>query len=64
MKPIISFEKIIICIILSIGLLGGVALIFLKIPPIIPSIFIAMAISTLVFYFLGGIEIHISTWGR
>lgn len=56
MKPISSFEKTIICIILSIGLLGGVALIFLKMPPIIPSIFIAMAISTLVFYFLGGIE--------
>jgi hypothetical protein len=56
MKPITPFEKIIICLVLSIGLLGGVALILMKMPPIIPSIFIAMAISTLVFYFLGGIE--------
>jgi hypothetical protein len=56
MENITKFEKIIISVTLGFGLLGGVLLVFLNFPAIVPSILIAMAISTLVFYFLGGIE--------
>ncbi|ASB49374.1 hypothetical protein [Alkalitalea saponilacus] len=56
MENITKFEKIIISVTLGFGLFGGVLLVFLNFPPIVPSLLIAMAISTLVFYFLGGIE--------
>jgi len=52
-----KFEKSAIIIILIIGLLGGVALVYLQQPPIISAIFIAMGISMVVYHFLGGIEV-------
>lgn len=51
-----NFEKIVIIVTLIAGLIGGVLLIALKFPPIIPSILISMSISVLVYYFLGGIK--------
>jgi hypothetical protein len=51
-----KFEKIVIIIALSVGLLGGVILIAVSFPPIVPSIFISTAISVLVYHFLGGIK--------
>lgn len=51
-----NFEKIVIVISLIIGFLGGILLIAFKFPPVIPSVFISMAISVLVYHFLGGIS--------
>ena len=51
-----KFEKIVIVVSLIIGFLGGILLIAFKFPPVIPSVFIAMAISVLVYHFLGGIQ--------
>jgi hypothetical protein len=53
-----KFEKIVIITTLVIGLIGGVLLLILfdKLPSIIPAIFLAMAISVLVYHFMGGLK--------
>lgn len=51
-----TFEKTVIICSLLIGFFGAVILVFFEMPQIIPSIFLATGISTLVYYFLGGIQ--------
>lgn len=53
--PLTNEDKVIIFII-ALGLLGGVALFFMLVPPIIISVFLAMGVSALVYRFLGGIK--------
>lgn len=52
-----KFEKIIIVCVLILGLIGGVVLVYMEQPAIIPAVFIAMAIATLVYHFIGGIGV-------
>lgn len=51
-----TFEKTVIICSLFIGFLGAVTLVSFEMPPIVPSIFLATGIATLVYYFLGGIQ--------
>jgi hypothetical protein len=52
-----TFEKVVVITILVIGLIGGVLLVNFQQPPIVSSIFIALGIATVVYHFLGGIEV-------
>jgi hypothetical protein len=48
-------EKVILGIVL-VGFVGAVALYWARMPPIIPSVFLAAGVASLVYAFLGGIE--------
>ncbi|MDD3077565.1 MAG: hypothetical protein PHH37_00470 [Paludibacter sp.] len=51
-----KFEKVVIAVTLITGLLGGVILSLYHLPAIVTSIFFSIAISVLVYHFLGGIK--------
>lgn len=55
--PTQNYEKTVIIFILIFGFLGAVILIYFDLPAIIPSIFLATGIATLVYHFLGGITV-------
>lgn len=56
MAELSRFEKSVVALILVVGLLGGVILVYLKMPAIVASVFFGIAIATLVYHFLGGID--------
>lgn len=51
-----TFEKKIVVYTLVIGFIGAVILVFLGLPSIFPSVFLATGIATLIYNFLGGIS--------
>ncbi len=55
-RPKLTSEDIVIIVVCTLGLIGGVILFYLNSPPIIISLFLATGLSALVYRFLGGIE--------
>jgi hypothetical protein len=58
-------EKKAVFLLLIGGFIGGVVLYLIKLPPVIVSLFLAIAVATTVFHFLGGISSeNVATWGK